>query len=251
VKDRVGRFELADGGTLFLDEVGDMSLPLQAKILRALQEHTFERVGDTKTRKVDVRVVAATNENLALAVQENRFREDLYYRLRVVPIEIPPLRERREDIEAITRHLLHRIGASRGRALRLAPTAMDALMSYTWPGNVRELENALEFATTVCEGQTIHLKHLPLEVRAAGVEGIEPPAHAPASTTPGIEPRPVRTSDARPDDRIPDHLSPSEAAEARDILDALSRAQYNRQDAAKILGVSRTTLWRKMKQYGL
>ncbi|MFO7894160.1 MAG: sigma 54-interacting transcriptional regulator [Longimicrobiales bacterium] len=262
VKDRVGRFELADGGTLFLDEVGAMSLPLQAKILRAIQEHTFERVGDTRTRKVDVRIVAATNENLGRAVRENRFREDLYYRLRVVPIEIPPLRERREDIEAITRYLLHRIGANRGRALRLAPTAMDALMNYTWPGNVRELENALEFATTVCEGQTIHLKHLPVEVRAAGIPGVTDgePTLAPAFGTPGLEPRPVRSQPPGPsgpsgssgtDDRIPDHLSPAEAAEARDILDALSRARYNRQDAAKILGISRTTLWRKMKEYRL
>jgi len=237
--------------------VGDMSLPLQAKILRALQEHTFERVGDTRTRKVDVRVVAATNDNLAQAVSESRFREDLYYRLRVVPIEIPPLRDRREDIEAITRYLLHRIGTNRGRALRLAPTAMDALMSYAWPGNVRELENALEFATTVCEGQTIHAKHLPVEVRAGGVEGFPaagpvPRAGtlAPASAEPGVQPRPVRRP-AMGDDRIPDHLSPSEAAEARDILDALSRARFNRQDAARILGLSRTTLWRKMKEYRL
>ncbi|MDX1676060.1 MAG: sigma 54-interacting transcriptional regulator [Longimicrobiales bacterium] len=256
VKDRVGRFELADGGTLFLDEVGSMSLPLQAKILRALQEHTFERVGDTRTRKVDVRIVAATNENLARAVQEHRFREDLYYRLRVVPIEIPPLRERREDIEAITRYLLHRIGANRGRSLRLAPTAMDALMNYAWPGNVRELENALEFATTVCEGQTIHLKHLPVEVRAAGIDdapptpGLAPASTTPATLTPGVDPRPVRVTPT-PDVAIPDHLSPSEAAEAREILDALARTRFKRQDAARLLGISRTTLWRKMKQYGL
>ncbi len=257
VRDRVGRFELADGGTLFLDEIGAMSLPLQAKILRALQERNFERVGDTRTRQVDVRVVAATNENLARAVQENRFREDLYYRLRVVPIEIPPLRERREDIEAITRYLLHRIGATRGRALRLAPTAMDALMSYPWPGNVRELENALEFATTVCEGQTIHLKHLPVEVRAAAIDDEGPPGPdpAPAPAAAGIDSRPLRTTTSppgRPDPpRIPDHLSPSEAAEAREILDALARTRYRRADAARLLGISRTTLWRKMKQYGL
>jgi transcriptional regulator with PAS, ATPase and Fis domain len=262
IRDRIGRFELADGGTLFLDEVGSMSLPLQAKILRALQQRTFERVGDTRTREVDVRILAATNENLALAVQEQRFREDLYYRLRVVPIEVPPLRQRREDIEAITRYLLHRIGANRGRSLRLAPTAMDALMIYPWPGNVRELENALEFATTVCEGQTIHLKHLPVEVRAHGVEGDEPAAPVvpgtPASSvtglpaSPGVDPRPVPASAAhQPGHRIPDHLSPSEAAEAREILDALSRARYNRQDAARLLGISRTTLWRKMKEYRL
>ena len=259
VRDRVGRFELADGGTLFLDEIGTMSLPLQAKILRALQEQSFERVGDTRTRTVDVRILAATNENLARAVRENRFREDLYYRLRVVPIEIPPLRERREDIEAIARHLLHRIGETRGRALRLAPSAMDALMNYPWPGNVRELENALEFATTVCDGQTIHLKHLPVEVRvgspddpslAAGsgtASPVEQPGHPPD------DPRslPAQRFGAEPPQRLPPDLSPSEAAEARQILDALARTRYNRQDAADLLGMSRTTLWRKMKQYRL
>jgi transcriptional regulator with PAS, ATPase and Fis domain len=277
VKDRVGRFELADGGTLFLDEIGAMSLPLQAKILRAIQEQTFERVGDTRTRSVDVRLVAATNENLVRAVRENRFREDLYYRLRVVPIEIPPLRERREDIEAITRYLLHRIGDTRGRALRLSPTAMDALMGYAWPGNVRELENALEFATTVCEGQTIHVKHLPVEVRDAGFDGPHPsepvgpagaagpgihggdeagsgtgiPGGAPLPGTPGVDPRPVQTGPRAAAPGVPADLSPSEAAEAREILDALARTRYSRQDAAEILGISRTTLWRKMKQYRL
>ena len=292
VRDRVGRFELADGGTLFLDEIGTMSLPLQAKILRALQEQAFERVGDTRTRKVDVRIVAATNENLARAVQEHRFREDLYYRLRVVPIEIPPLRERRDDIEAITRYLMHRIGSTRSRALRLSPSAMDALMRYPWPGNVRELENALEFATTVCEGQTIHVKHLPVEVRAAGIDGVgdigpagpappPPPSgspypHGPAYSQgpaypggpaypPGTEaPRPgaadahrqplpgaTRAPAGDAGHGLPADLSPSEAAEARQILDALARTRYSRQDAARLLGMSRTTLWRKMKQYRL
>ncbi len=267
VRDRVGRFELADGGTLFLDEVGSMSLPLQAKILRALQEHAFERVGDTRTRDVDVRILAATNENLGLAVQEHRFREDLYYRLRVVPIEIPPLRARRDDIEAIARFLLHRIGTTRGRALRLAPSAMDAIMGYPWPGNVRELENALEFATTVCEGQTIHLKHLPVEVRAAGIDdgvtGDLPPwtttGHVPAPRSSPRDGRPAPPGPHDPsgaaapatDDRVPPHLSPAEAAEARQILDALARTRFNRQDTARLLGISRTTLWRKMKEYRL
>ncbi len=269
VRDRIGRFELADGGTLFLDEVGSMSLPLQAKILRALQEHAFERVGDTRTRHVDVRILAATNENLGRAVQEHRFREDLYYRLRVVPIEIPPLRERREDIEAITRFLLHRIGTTRGRSLRLAPSAMDAIRGYPWPGNVRELDNALEFATTVCEGQTIHVEHLPVEVRAAGVETGAPGEYRPWAThgqlpgtgsTPAAElpSSPWRASTAdggraahAADHRIPPHLSAAEAAEARQILDALARARFSRQDAARLLGISRTTLWRKMKEYRL
>jgi DNA-binding NtrC family response regulator len=252
VRDRVGRFELADGGTLFLDEIGSMSLPLQAKILRALQEQTFERVGDTRTRTVDVRVLAATNENLTRAVRENRFREDLYYRLRVVPIEIPPLRERREDIEAITRFLLHRIGDTRGRALRLSSAAMDALMDHAWPGNVRELENALEFATTVCEGQTIHVNHLPVEIRGGGDRPEPLPADAAGWAAPA-EPRSqgTGTTPASRTDPLPPGLSPSEAAEARQILDALARTRYSRTEAAALLGMSRTTLWRKMKQYRL
>jgi transcriptional regulator with GAF, ATPase, and Fis domain len=264
VRDRMGRFELADGGTLFLDEVGSMSLPLQSKILRALQEHTFERVGDTRTRKVDVRVVAATNENLARAVAQNRFREDLYYRLRVVPIEIPPLRERREDIEPITRFLLHRIGATRGRSLGLSPSAMDALMSYPWPGNVRELENALEFATTVCEGQTIHLEHLPVEVRLAGTDdrawAADPLNVAAArAAVPGTwrlagAAPPALHSGSNPSEPlhdVPSHLSPTEAAEARRILATLEQTHFQRQQAAELLGMSRTTLWRKMKVYRL
>jgi PAS domain S-box-containing protein len=141
VRERVGRFELADGGTLFLDEIGDLALHLQAKILRFLQEHTFERVGDTRTRSVDVRVIAATHVDLVRAVAERRFREDLYYRLRVVPMEIPPLRDRREDLELLVRFFLDRIGRERGRSLRLAPSASRALLTYGWPGNVRELQN--------------------------------------------------------------------------------------------------------------
>ncbi|HEX9107188.1 MAG TPA: sigma 54-interacting transcriptional regulator, partial [Longimicrobiales bacterium] len=167
VRDKPGRFELADGGTLFLDEIGDLAPALQAKLLRVLQEHAFERVGDTRTRTADVRVLAATHVNLGRAVAEHRFREDLYYRLRVVPIEIPPCRDRREDLPVLIRFLLGRIGLRRGRSLRLSPAASRALLTYDWPGNVRELENALEYATTVCEGQTVHLTDLPAEIAQA------------------------------------------------------------------------------------
>ncbi|MFC1531032.1 sigma 54-interacting transcriptional regulator [Gemmatimonadota bacterium] len=175
VRDRVGRFELADGGTLFLDEIGDLALGLQAKILRFLQEHTFERVGDTRTRRVDVRVIAATHVDLVRAVAERKFREDLYYRLRVVPMEIPPLRDRREDLELLIRFFLDQIGRERGRSLRLAPSASRALLTYGWPGNVRELQNALEYSTTVCEGQTIHTRDLPSEVGRYGGHRVPPP----------------------------------------------------------------------------
>ena len=164
VRDRVGRFEAAQDGTLFLDEVGDMPLHLQVKLLRVLQEHTYERVGDSETRKTNARIIAATNRNLRKAVSEGTFREDLYYRLRVFPLELPPLRARREDIQPIARLLLARAGARAGRALQLSPDAVRMLLSYDWPGNVRELENALEFAATVCRGQTLQPEDLPPEL---------------------------------------------------------------------------------------
>jgi len=231
VKDRPGRFELAEGGTLFLDEIGDLALSLQAKILRFLQERTFERVGDARTRSVDVRVIAATHVDLAHAVSERRFRDDLYYRLRVVPIHIPALRERLDDLELLVRYFLDRIGKERGRSLRLAPPASRALLSYAWPGNVRELQNALEYATTVCEGQTIHLEDLPREISASG---------APVGS--------LRPAERPEDGRGMDLAS---AAEVERIRNALERARYRRAEAAALLGVSRTTLWRKMREYGL
>lgn len=258
VRDKPGRFEVAEGGTLFLDEIGDLALPLQAKLLRALQEHEFERVGDNRTRKINVRVVAATGVDLGQAVSQRDFREDLYYRLRVVPIEIPPLRERREDLDLLIRHFLESIGRDRGRALRLAPSSMRALLAYRWPGNVRELENALEYATTVCEGQTIHVGDLPAEIGLvpgnhygsqvpepgsnAELSVREPVGSVPAGSGPGETP----SSDGR-DLR----LSADEADELARIRVALEKAQYRREDAASILGMSRTTLWRKMKEYRL
>ena len=241
VRDRPGRFEVADHGTLFLDEIGDMPAALQAKLLRVLQDHAFERVGDSRTRTVDVRVIAATHVDLSRAVAEGRFREDLFYRLRVVPIHIPPLRERREDLTYLISHLLQRIGSRRGRALRLAPPALEALVAADWPGNVRELENALEYGTALCDGQTIHLEHLPplagLGSRASGGE---------ASAE-------RRIGDATDDAALSVALalSTDERHELTAIREALRRAHYRRDEAARALDMSRTTLWRKMKQYRL
>jgi PAS domain S-box-containing protein len=249
VKDRPGRFELADGGTLFLDEIGDLELSLQAKILRFLQERTFERVGDSRTRQVDVRVIAATHVNLVQAVSERRFREDLYYRLRVVPIHIPPLRERLDDLELLIRHLMGKIGKERGRSLRLAPLASRALLEYPWPGNVRELENALEYATTVCEGQTIHVADLPREIAMGLTADGGTPDNAPepstSNTAEGEVPAPPAPTPptARPE--------PAESHEVRRIRAALEQAHYRKGAAADLLGISRTTLWRKMRELGL
>ncbi len=230
VRDRAGRFEAAEDGTLFLDEVGDVPLHLQVKLLRVLQEHTFERVGDSQTRRTNARIIAATNRNLRRLVADGRFREDLYYRLRVFPIELPPLRSRREDIEPMARLLLARVGARTGRALRLSPEAVRVLLSHDWPGNVRELENALEFAATVCQGQTLHPEDLPPEIA---------PAHAP----PAEEPSPPL-----PHVRGP---PPARGGQDPELVAALEENRWNRVATARALGVSRSTLWRRMKAASL
>ena len=220
VRDRIGRVEMASGGTLFLDEIGDMPLHLQAKILRFLQEKTFERVGESQTRKGDVRVVAATHLDLRKAIAEGRFRDDLYYRLRVVPIELPPLRSRREDIEPLAHYLLGRVGARHGRAMRFSPDALRALLRYSWPGNVRELENAIEYAVAVGCGQTIQPEDLPAEVTA-----LEAETRAQVCVPPAGE---------------------------RDFLTLLlDKHHWRRDEVARTLGISRTTLWRRMREAGL
>jgi DNA-binding NtrC family response regulator len=227
VRERAGRFEVAAGGTLFLDEVGDLPLHLQVKLLRVLQERTFERVGESAPRPADARIVAATNVDLKRAVQEGRFREDLYYRLRVVPVEIPPLRSRREDIEPLSTFLLARVAARQGRALRFSPDALRTLLDYPWPGNVRELENALEYAVAVCKGQTILPEDLPSELT-------ERPA---SKTSPGAAAEPA-----------PAHVGESETGPLRVALQA---CHWRREEAARALGISRTTLWRRMRESGL
>jgi transcriptional regulator with GAF, ATPase, and Fis domain len=231
VRDRVGRFELANGGTLFLDEVGDVPLHLQVKLLRVLQEHTYERVGDGVSRPTTARIIAATNRNLRRAVAEGTFREDLYYRLRVFPIEVPPLRARREDIEPIARLLLSRAGARTGRELRFAPDTVRVLLSHRWPGNVRELENALEFAATVARGQTVQPEDLPPEILGEEAPGEAAPA--------------VRVAGSR---IIRRRSSPGDR---QAILTALEAHAWNRVGTAAALGVSRSTLWRRMRALGL
>ena len=237
VRDRVGRFEAANGGTLFLDEVGDMPLHLQVKLLRVLQEHTYERVGDSETRQTNARIVAATNRNLRDAVAEGQFREDLYYRLRVFPLELPPLRERREDIEPIAELLLARAGARVGRSLRFSPGAVRILLSYSWPGNVRELENALEFASTVCQGQTLQPEDLPREIVA--------PNGGPVTTAAGLPGRGGSRLSVR-DARRAAGDEPNAAARA-ELTRVLDEHHWNRGEAARALGVSRSTLWRRMR----
>jgi transcriptional regulator with GAF, ATPase, and Fis domain len=234
VRDRAGRFEAAEDGTLFLDEVGDVPLHLQVKLLRVLQEHTYERVGDSQQRTANARIIAATNRDLRRAVAEGTFREDLYYRLRVIPMELPPLRARREDIEPIARLLLSRVGARTGRALRLSPETVRALLSYPWPGNVRELENALEFAATIGAGQTIQPEDLPREVLEGSPEHPAPRSEAPAAAPRSTSPAPATQDQER----------------AR-IERALEAHRWGRAAAAAALGLSRSTLWRRMRALGL
>jgi len=225
VKDRIGRVEMAAGGTLFLDEAADIPLPVQVKLLRVLQDRVYERVGESTSRPLNARVIAATNGDLAAAIREGRLREDLYYRLKVVPIHVPPLRERPEDIETIAQHLLARIGGREGRALWLSEDTLDLFRGYPWPGNIREMENVLEYAVALCRGQTIHVDDLPPEI-----------CSAPASAAPAA-PVPTEPGEAAPG-----------SPEARLIQATLERNLWNRSRAARELGMSRSTLWRKMRE---
>jgi two-component system, NtrC family, response regulator AtoC len=223
---RQGRFEQAHKGTLFLDEVGTMSTALQMKLLRALQEREFERVGDSQTIKVDVRVIAATNSDLGKMVSEGSFREDLYYRLNVIPIQLPPLRERRDDIPLLVKHFLEKFSAS---ATTVSQGAMRLLMAYSWPGNVRQLENAIERAVALSAGrETLDVSDLPSEVDAS----------TQATATPFVD---------FPDDglNMPAYL----AAIEKDLIQrALDRTHGNRNRAADLLGIKRTTLVEKLRR---
>ncbi|MFQ5735758.1 MAG: sigma 54-interacting transcriptional regulator [Thermodesulfobacteriota bacterium] len=216
VKDRVGRFELADGGTIFLDEIGAISHAVQVRLLRVLQEREFERVGDSRTRRVDIRIIAATNRDLAERVRRGSFREDLYYRLKVVELALPPLRDRLEDIPLLTEYFVERFNRKFGKEIEgLSDDVRSVLMSYDWPGNVRELEHALEHAFILCNGRTIEAGHLP------------PGFCSPTSSSTGSAPA---------------------EDEREEIIDALGRAAWNKAKAARLLGISRRTIYRKMER---
>lgn len=215
VRDKKGRFELADGGTIFLDEIGDISPTMQVKLMRVLQEGTFERVGSETTVKVNVRVISATNKDIHAEMAAGRFREDLFYRLSVVPVYLPPLRERRNDIPALAERCLVQAMEDRGRSgVKLAPETLDAMAAHDWPGNVRELQNWIQYALVKCKGGTVLPEHLPPR-----------PGHG----------RGAPASEARPRRKRLDELT---------VADALHRANDNRVQAARILGVSRATLYR-------
>ena len=221
IRKRVGLIEEAEGGTLFLDEIGEMSLGLQAKLLRFLQEREYQRVGEGRIRKADVRIIAATNRDLAREVSKGSFREDLYYRIRVIPITMPPLRERKEDIALLSNNLLKEIAGKRGRTgLNIAPETLNFFMRYSWPGNVRELINVLEYTVALSKTDCIHMSDLPPELS-------------------GTSQRYFPTLGENVED------------EATRIQKSLALYQNNRTKAAQALGMHRSTLFRKMKRYGL
>jgi sigma-54 specific flagellar transcriptional regulator A len=277
---RVGRFEFAEGGTLFLDEIGDMSLQMQVKLLRVLQERTFERVGSNRTIDCNVRIIAATHRDLDAAIIAGRFREDLFYRLNVFPVQMPPLRERLEDLPILIEHLLHRQGQNSGRHIRLDKSAMHCLASNRWPGNVRELANLLERLAILYPEQTISAADLPERYRAgesAPFPGGDLRILA-AETSFKREPLLIRTSDAageadeeEPEEslvsresidgdpavenalqnggiNLKDHLS---AIEIGLIRKALEKADGTVAEAARLLNMRRTTLVEKLRKYRL
>ncbi len=225
-KDKPGRLAMADGGTLFLDEIGDISPALQVRFLRVLQDKTYEPLGSTKSLKTDVRIVAATNKNLQSLVEEGKFRQDLFYRINVVKLVLPPLRNRREDIPLLVEHFIRKFSRLSGKEIQgLSPEAFPLLMSHDFPGNVRELENIIEYATVVCKNGTIGIEHLPDFFRDME------------------ESRASRLPESRP--------SSLGEMERTYIQEALKRNQWNRTATAAEMGIHPTTLWRKMKRLNI
>jgi transcriptional regulator with PAS, ATPase and Fis domain len=220
-KDKPGRFALADGGTIFLDEIGDISPALQVRLLRVLQERTFEPLGGTETLTTDARIIAATNRNLTELVKQGKFRQDLYYRINVIRLTLPPLRDRREDIPLLTDHFISHFNSLRGKAVTdISPAAMAVLMDHDYPGNVRELQNIVEHAFVLCHGSLITASHLPEYLR------------------------PTSSQDQR-------EFPSMDELESRLILSTLRKHEWNRGLAADELGMHKTTLWRKMKRLGI
>ncbi|HEY3414773.1 MAG TPA: sigma-54 dependent transcriptional regulator [Armatimonadota bacterium] len=257
-----GRFELADNGTLFLDEIGDIPPNVQIKLLRVLQEKEFERVGGIKPLKVDVRLLAATNHNLEEAVTTGAFREDLYYRLRVIQITIPPLRERPEDVPFLVEHFIKKFGQQDNRKIRtVEPAAMDLLQRYDWPGNVRELENAMEYAVVMSdEGDTVITPELlPQNVQLnQGVRRIHPaPAYQPAALPPAAAPpapppvAAVEADGAEDDSAGGDFTGAVAETEKKMLRDALDKTNWNLTRAAELLGISFRSMRYKVKKFGL
>jgi len=223
-RDRKGRFESADGGELFLDEIGDIPLPIQIKLLRVLETQRFERVGDDQPRAVDVRIITATNKDLLSLIAQGGFRQDLYFRINVIPIHLPPLRERTEDIPLLVETFMQRLKSKTGKPISgIHKEAMDSLMRYAFPGNVRELKSALQYAFTIAEKGPLDISHLPPQMFAADAPAVDVPV-------PGNH---------------------RERRERRELIDALQATGGNQTRAAQLLGINRVTVWNRMRKYGL
>ncbi len=224
VRNRAGRFEEADGGTIMLDEIGDISPVIQVKLLRVLQDHVIERIGESRQRKIDIRIVASTNRNLEELVREGKFREDLYFRLKVFTINLPPLREHKSDIPLLVDHFIKRFNRDNNRNITsISEDALRVLMEYHWPGNIRELENAIEHAFVICENSQIELFDLPVEVRR------------------------IQYNDSR---------SRSESSETKGItkeglISLLEECDWNKSMVGRRLGCSHTTIWKYMKKWDI
>ncbi len=223
-RDKPGRFAMAEGGSLFLDEVAELSPAVQVKLLRVLQEKQYEPLGSTTPQRADVRIIAATNRNLAMMVKERSFRQDLFYRINVIKIELPLLRQRREDIPLLVEHIIRRFNTRKGKQIVGVSTGvMNLLLKYDFPGNIRELENILEHGFILCKAPTIDIQHLPAEIAALAGDIAET---------------------AQVGRRL-------ESAEQTAILMALHENHWHRASTAQALGIDKTTLWRKMKKYGI
>jgi DNA-binding NtrC family response regulator len=250
VENRTGRFEAAHTGTIFLDEINSTSPKLQVKLLRVLQEGEFERVGDVSTKKVDVRVVAATNRDLREEIDAGRFREDLYYRLNVVPIDLPPLRDRREDVPPLVNFFLSRYGEQNQREMRqVDPEAMKLLGRYDWPGNVRELQNYVERAVVLGDGPELKPEHLPPQLRGEApprpIRGRAPDLD---SLTSELVRRGLLAAGPNSDELIRRIVAPVERELIQQVLSSCDRVQIK---AAARLGINRNTLHKKLSEYGL
>lgn len=229
--DRLGRFAQARNGTIFLDEIGEVSLAMQVRLLRVIQERTFEPLGASKSESTNARIMAATNQNLEDLIQKGKFREDLYYRLNVMRLELPPLRERTEDIPLLVNHFIRHFNQLQGRRVPgIAPEALSLLMAHHWPGNIRELENTIERAFILCGAKPIALRHLPETLHPKGETVVSSPQSENLSQTL---------------DNAHDSL------DRQAILDALKQHNYNRTAAAKALGIHKSTLFRRIKRLGL
>jgi len=251
IKDKVGRFESANGGTLFLDEIGDISLEVQTKLLRVLQEMTFERVGSSEPIRVDVRIIAATHQNLELLIRQGKFREDLFYRLNVFPITLPPLRDHPEDVPELVRHFLALYSQRAGKNVTsVDDDALVALKGYPWPGNVRQLENVIERAVVVVEGGVVTLRELPPEVLAVAEELHKAQRERAFDPTAWLEDDPTAALEALRTTRDSD-LAAQEQREREMLVRALAAAAGNKSEAARALGMARSTFLGRLKKLGL